>query len=401
MVSCSDIRRAADLINDHIIRTPLVYSPTFSDMSGVNVYLKLETLQRAGSFKIRGAMNKVLLHKAEIGTSGVITASAGNHAQGVALAAHTAGIPATIVMPEGVPISKQEAVQGYGAEIITSGKDLQESVRHAKELGKRGQLFIHPFDDPEVIAGQGTIALEIFEDIRDPDVIIAPVGGGGLISGIAVGAKELNPGIRMIGVQAAACPAAYNAYYSGEDREFGVGRSIADGILVKYVGTLTLPLLRKNVDEMVLVKEDQIADAMFLLLERKKVVAEGAGAAPLAALLSGALSISPDSNVVLVISGGNVDGALLSRILRRGLLKSGRIMRISVYLEDIPGSLANILNIIAHLGGNILQVNHVHSGQFLPVSMVQVDIELETRAHSHIAEIQRALIEKGYKLDLK
>jgi threonine dehydratase len=274
-------------------------------------------------------------------------------------------------------------------------------LEYAKELEQDGALFIHPYDDPEVIAGQGTIGLEIYQDLPEMDLIIAPVGGGGLLSGIAIAVKELSGSVQIIGVQAAACPAMYHAYYTGKRDTVTPESSIADGIVVKQPGEITLPLLRQNVDSMLLVSEAQIADAIRLLLERKKVIAEGAGATPLAALLSGSLTISKNDNIVLVISGGNVDNPLLERIIRQGLLKKGRIMRISVCIEDVPGSLVNLLEVIARSGGNILDINQVQAGPDLPLFTSRVDLEIETRGYDHMQEINNALEKAGYILRVR
>ncbi len=401
MITLADVSAAADRIREHIIRTPLIYSPTFSTVCDVPVYLKLETLQRAGSFKVRGAMNKVLMHREEIGPEGVVAASVGNHAQGVALAAQAAGVPATIVMPEGAPLSKQEATRHYGARVIIQGKNLQESLKHARELEAQGALFIHPYDDPEVIAGQGTIALEIHEDLPEADLIIAPVGGGGLISGIAIAARALFPSLQIIGVQAAACPSMYQAFYTGKVEEVHPEYSIADGIVVKRPGDITLSCVRQYVDSMILVQEDQIAAAVRLLLERKKVIAEGAGATPLAALLTGTIPVADRNAIVLVISGGNMDTTLLERILRQGLLEKGRIMRLSVCIDDVTGSLARLLGVIAQAGGNILDIHQAQGGRNLPLFTSRVDLEIETRGEDHVCEIRTTLEKEGYPLRLR
>ncbi|MDD1675778.1 MAG: threonine ammonia-lyase [Methanomicrobiales archaeon] len=398
MVTLADIQCAAERIDRHIIHTPLVFSPTFSSMCGAPVYLKLETMQRAGSFKVRGAMNKVLSCREDIGVQGVVTASGGNHAQGVAVAAQTANVSATVVMPETAPLSKQEASRHYGATVILHGKNLQESVTYARELEKEGALFIHPYDDVDVIAGQGTIALEIYQDLPDADLIIVPVGGGGLISGIALAAKETSGSVQVIGVQAAACPSVYRPFYTGKIEEFTPEPSIADGITVKQPGEITLALIRRYVDSLVLASEEDLAEAMRLLLERKKIIAEGAGAAPLAALLTGNIPVSKNNRIVLVISGGNVDNTLLERIIRQGLLKKGKIMRLSVCLDDVPGSLGNLLGLIAQVGGNIQNINQVRGGRDVPLFTARVDLEIDTRSPDHIREICRVLEGAGYRI---
>ncbi|MDH7594247.1 MAG: threonine ammonia-lyase [Methanomicrobiales archaeon] len=380
-----------------LIRTPLVFSPTFSSLTGSKVYLKLETLQLAGSFKVRGAAFRIIARREEIGPQGVIAASAGNHAQGVAVAARLAGVPATVVMPVNSSIAKQEAARGYGARVILYGTNLSESIGRAKELSKDGMTFIHPYDDPDVIAGQGTCGLEILEEIPKPDLVVVPVGGGGLISGIATAVKETHPACRIVGVQSARCPAMYRAI-KGEPPIDRTCRSIADGIVVKEPGRITLPIIRKYVDDLVLVDDDQIADAMFLLLERKRVVAEGAGAAPLAALLNGGIWHAEGSTIVLVISGGNVDSALLGRVIRQGQMKGGRILRLYAVLEDIPGELAKLLGIIATAQGNILYIHHMRGERDLPVTSIRMEIELETKGKEHGDKIIHALVSAGYSI---
>ncbi|MDD1700105.1 MAG: threonine ammonia-lyase [Methanoregula sp.] len=398
MVSLADIQSAEMRISQNIIHTPLVHSPTISEITGANVYLKLETLQKAGSFKVRGASNKILSHLIEIGDEGVIAASAGNHAQGVAVAAHSAGIPATIVMPEWSSLSKQEATREYGAQVILHGRTLEESIGKAQEIARKGRLFIHPYDDDEVIAGQGTIALEILSVLPKTDIIIVPIGGGGLIAGIATAAKAKKPDITIIGAQAKVCPSAIEALRHGTPFRIPGGDTIADGIRVAETGVETLPLIQHYVDQVVLASEEEIADAMLLLLERKHIIAEGAGAVPLAALLNGSVDIPPSSNVVLVISGGNVDSAQLFRVMRQSLARQGRIMRFSVMLADQPGELARLLAVIAEERGNILHIHHTQGESDMPVMMTRVSIELETRGWNHIEGFKKALSAKGYEI---
>jgi threonine dehydratase len=401
MITLEDVQEAAQLLQGRIIRTPLVYSPTFSRMSGAEVYLKLENLQKGGSFKIRGATYKILSRLDEIGPKGVVAASAGNHAQGVALAARGAGIPATIVMPQWASISKQEATKAYGAEVVLQGESLQESIQVAKELAREGRTFIHPYDDQEIITGQATIALEILQDLPDPNWILVPVGGGGLIGGIATAAKALRPQTKMVGVETTSCPSAYRSRQEGKIVTVEAGRSIADGISVKQVGEATFPIIQEMVDDIVLVEEDQIASAILALLERKKVLAEGAGAVALAALLNQKVPIQEGDKVVLVISGGNVDSPLLDRIIRQGLLRNGRIMRFSVCIDDVPGSLARLLNLVAGLGGNVLHIHHARGGKDLPIYAARVDLEVETRGPAHIEDMVGALKEHGYLIQLR
>jgi threonine dehydratase len=401
MITLSDVRQAREQIAPHIIRTPLVYSPTFSSMCGYEVYLKLETMQKAGSFKVRGAMNRILSCRNEIGGSGVIAASAGNHAQGVAVAARAAGVPVTVVMPVWASVSKQAAARSYGAAVILSGANLEESIRHAKDLAKDGMMYIPAFDDPGVIAGQGTVGLEILEDLPETDLVLVPIGGGGLIAGIAVAAQGIDPRVRIQGVQAAACPSAVEAVKAGGPVLVEAGATLADGIRVRQVGDLAFPIIRDLVEDIVLVEEEEIARAMFLLLERKRVIVEGAGAAPLAALLSGKVKARKGSRVVLVVSGGNVDTPLLDRVIHQGLVRNGRVLQAEVILEDVPGALARLLSVIATAGGNILQIHHMRGGRDLPVQAVRVALEVETRDEEHRREVVREVDKAGYLIQMR
>ncbi len=396
-ISAAEIRKAAGVIASRVIRTPLVYSPTFSRLAGFEVYLKLENLQATGSFKIRGATYKILKELDRIGNKGVVAASAGNHAQGVALAASRAGLPSTIVMPEWASISKQEATRGYGGEVVLEGQSLDDAIKRALELAKVGKTFIHPFDDPAIIAGQGSIGLEIMEQLPDADLIAVPVGGGGLVSGISVAAKSIKPGIRIIGVQAGACPSALKAVEAGKRITVEAFRSIADGITVKQIGGLPFDIISKEVDQIVLVDEDRIAEAVIMLLERKKILAEGAGAVCAAAVLSGAVKSPPDSKAVLVISGGNIDISLLDRVIRKGMSRNGRIMRFSVRLDDIPGALRKLLGVIADAKANVLQIYHNRGGADLSIHQTLVELEIETRNFEHISQIEATLDHAGYE----
>jgi threonine dehydratase len=400
MITLSEIREAREQIAPHIIRTPLVYSPTFSSMSGYEVSLKLETMQKAGSFKVRGAMNRILSRRNEIGKNGVVAASAGNHAQGVAVAARLAGVPATVVMPVWASVSKQAAARSYGAAVFLSGANLEESIRHAQDLAKGGMTYIPAFDDPEIIAGQGTVGLEILEDLPETDLILVPIGGGGLITGITVAAKGMDPRVRVWGVQAAACPSAVEAVKAGGPVLVEAGATLADGIRVRQVGDFAFPIIRDLVEEIVLVEEEEIARAMLLLLERKRVIAEGAGAAPLAALLSGKVKIRQGSRVVLVVSGGNVDTPLLDRVIHQGLVRNGRVLQAEVVLEDVPGALARLLSVIATAGGNILQIHHVRGGRDLRVQAVRVALEVETRDEEHRRGVVREVEKAGYQIQI-
>jgi threonine dehydratase len=397
MISAESIVEARDRIAPHILRTPLIYSPTFSEMTGARVYLKLENLQKAGSFKVRGATNKILCNIAVAKEHGVVAASAGNHAQGVAVAAGRAGVAATVVMPVWAAAAKQEATKGYGARVILSGITLEESVAHALSLARGGMLFIHPYDDEEVIAGQGTIGLEILEGLPETDRILVPVGGGGLIAGIATAVKAQKPSCTITGVQAMACPSAYEALRAKKPVCVLPKPTIADGIRVAQAGVLTLPVIHDRVDGIALVTEDAIAEAMLHLIERKKVIAEGAGATPLAALLGGAVKIEKDSTVVLVISGGNVDSPVLDRTIRRGLALQGKILACTVAPGDRPDSLAGLFSIVEREKGEILVLRHDARGGDLSHGDLRVYLEAATRGEDHSRAILSALANAGYK----
>jgi threonine dehydratase len=377
----------------------LAYSPTLSRLAEkFEVYLKLENLQATGSFKIRGATCKIFAELNRIGEGGVVAASAGNHAQGVAMAASRAGLRSTIVMPEWASISKQEATRSYGGEVILEGQSLDDSIRRALALAKEGRTFIHPFDDPLIIAGQGSIGLEIMEDLPDVDLVAVPIGGGGLISGIATAVKSLKPGVRIVGVQAGTCPSALEAVKAGTRVKVESFRSIADGITVKRVGRIPFEIIGKEVDEIVLAEEDGIAEAVIMLLEREKMLVEGAGAVCVAALLSGAIKASDGAKVALVISGGNIDISLLDRVIRKGLSRNGRVMRFTIYLDDVPGALMKLLDIIAAEKANVLQIYHRRGGADLSIHQSRVELEIETRNREHNRTIEAAIERAGYHM---
>ncbi|MFZ0726237.1 MAG: threonine ammonia-lyase [Desulfobacterales bacterium] len=396
MIPIAQFRQAAALIQDKILKTPLVNSPALSRMFGGEIYLKLENLQKTGSFKIRGATHKLLKCRDDIGAGGVVAASAGNHAQGVALAARQLGIPATIVMPEWVSISKEEATRMYGSRVIISGQSIGECLDEARRLSQQGLLFVHPFDDADVIAGQGSVGLEIFDQMPDAALVVVPVGGGGLISGIAAVARAVAADTQVIGVQTAVCPSAYDALMQGRITQVDGKSSIADGISVRQVGQLTFDIIKECVEELVLVEEEHIAAAILVLLEREKILAEGAGAAPLAALMNGAVGVPRGGKTVLVVSGGNVDSPLLGRIISQGLNKSGRVMRIHVRMADVPGSLARLLTLIADLKANVLHISHDRNLRGIPLYVTHVELEIETRGPAHVNEIETTLTRNGY-----
>ena len=401
MASIEQINQAADILQGVAFETPLVYSNYFSRRFAARIYLKLENLQRTGSFKFRGAYHKLAKSSDSLGPGGVVAASAGNHAQGVAHAAQLMGVASLILMPEWASISKQVATRSYGGQVILTGNSLGECLAEAQKLEAEGRTLIHPYDDEDIIAGQGTVGLEIVSQLPEVDAILVPVGGGGLIAGIAAAVKSLRPQTSVIGIQASACTSAPAALKQGKPVTVPANYSIADGITVKQVGQLPFEVMQKSVDQVVAVEEEEIATAMLELLERKKILAEGSGAVPLAALMGEQLSELRGRAVVLVISGGNVDTHLLGRILRKGLFKTNRIMRFSVRLRDVPGALAQLIKVIADCRGNILHVYHDRLGRHLPVELSRVELEVETRGPNHIEEILNALKANDYEVDAR
>jgi len=399
MVKIDKINQAAEILKDIAFETPLVYSNYLSRQFDAKVYLKLENLQKTGSFKFRGAYHKLAKIREALGPEGVVTASAGNHAQGVAHAAQLMSISSTIVMPEWASISKQTATRSYGGRVVLTGQSLKESLDQAHKLAAEGRAFIHPYDDEDIIAGQGTVGLEIVSQLPEVEKVLVPIGGGGLIAGISAAVKSLRPQASIIGVQAACCASAAAALSLGKPVTVPAEHSIADGISVKKLGQLTFAIIQKLVDSVVAVEEEDIAAAILELLERKKVLAEGSGAVPLAALMGDQLGSLRGQSVVLVISGGNVDTHLLGRILRKGLFKTSRIMKLSVQLRDVPGALADLLKVVADCRGNILHVFHDRLGRHLPVEFSRVELEIETRGSDHIEELLSALTGSGYKVD--
>jgi threonine dehydratase len=400
MISPSDIEKAYTVIRPHIVRTPIVYSQKLSELCGCRTLFKLENFQMTGSFKERGALNKLLNLSEVQKKKGVISASAGNHAQGVAYHCQRLGIRAQIVMPIGTPLIKMVSTQNYGARVILHGETVDDAYELALELSsKEGLTVIHPFQDPLVIAGQGTIAVEILDDelAKGVEAVICPIGGGGLISGIATYLKTINPAIAIIGVEANSCPAMKISLQYGHPIQLENASSLADGIAVKKVGQLNFEIVKKYVDELVTVEEDEIANAILLLLEAEKIVAEGAGAVPLAALLNHKVPLD-GKKVLSIISGGNIDVNILDKIIMRGLSVEGRITQLTVRLKDHPGSLTSVLEIIKRLKVNILDIIHHRFDSSAPFGYVDVSITLETKGHPHIQEIRQALEEGGYSI---
>lgn len=396
-VNYDQIKQARDRIGSIIRKTPLEYSGTFSEITKQEVYLKYENLQKTGSFKIRGALNKVITLNESLRKSGVITASAGNHAQGVAYAANSAGIVSTIVMPEGVPIAKLMAAKSYGARVVLQGQSYDEAYVAAERMQKEmGAAFIHAFNDPAIIAGQGTIGLEILDDLPDVETVVVPIGGGGLISGVALALKNVNPSIRIIGVQAEGAPGMKRAINAENIKELTSVSTIADGIAVKHPGELTFAIVKKLVDEIVLVNDEEIAQAILMMLERNKMLCEGAGAVGVAALLNG--RVQGNGKIAVIITGGNIDIHTLSIIIERGLIKAGRYVRLKTVLADKPGALQKFLEIIAQTKANVMSVNHDRILPGVPIAQAEIELNLETRDEEHISTIIKTLSEKGYWL---
>jgi threonine dehydratase len=395
-ISIEDVRAAAKRVYALAVRTPLIRNQPLTDVLGARTYLKAEILQRTGSFKVRGATNRLAVLADAEKHAGVITASAGNHAQGVALAAATLGIPCTIVMPREASLAKVQATRSYGVEVVLEGGDYAEAAEHARLLaGESGRTFIPAFNDPLVIAGQGTIALEIIDDLPDVGQVVVPVGGGGLAAGVALAVKSLRPGCRVIGVQVESAPAAYHSYHSGAVEQHKVESTIADGIAVGAPGDWTLPVLRECLDGIVLVDDEAVASAMLFLAERCKLVVEGAGATGVAALLKGV--VQPVENTVAILSGGNIDIHLLHEVIEHGLSLAGRFLSMTLTLPDRPGQLARVLNAIAEARGNVLTIDHRRTGPDLPLYVVEIALVLETRDAGHGEEIVAALCALGYR----
>jgi threonine dehydratase len=398
-LTLQDIHRAQSTIAQLVHETPLFPTHSLGQLADCHLFLKAENLQRAGSFKIRGATNKIAHLSPALRANGVVAASAGNHAQGVALAARTFGIPCTIVMPAAASIPKVEATRGYGATVILQGKDYAQAQRHAQRvMRERNLTFIHGFDDPAVIAGQGTIGLELLKQMEDVDIVVVPVGGGGLIGGIALAMKETRPGVTVVGVQARASAAFVDSYQAHRRLTVTGAHTIADGIAIGRPGELTFPLVTRYVDDMVVVDEEGITQAMVLLLERCKLLVEGAGAVGLAAVLGGKIRVA-GKNVVVVLSGGNVDPNLVARVLEHGLAHAGRYLVLRLLLEDRPGQLSRLLSIVARAQVNVLDISQLRHGPSVPLGHVEVQLTLETRNWAHDQEVRERLREAGYALE--
>jgi threonine dehydratase len=396
MLTISEVRAARERIADGILRTPCPPASGLHGIAPCRVHVKLESLQRTGSFKDRGSLNRLLDLTPAERASGVVTASAGNHAQAVAYHCARLGIPATVVMPEGTPLVKVTNTRRFGARIFFRGTTLSDATDEVRRLESEEALtVVHAFDDDRVIAGQGTVGLEMIEQVPDITVAVVPIGGGGLISGIAIALRDARPDVRIVGVEADVAASALASRHARRVIRIETSETIADGIATKQIGERTFPIIEKLVDEIVTVTEEETAAAVHTLLERQKLVAEGAGAVPLAALMSGRVAVSEGDTAVLVVSGGNIDVNLISRIIDRGLLRDGRLARLMIKVRDRPGNLARLADCVARTGANVLDIAHRRAFADIRVGDVEIVMHLETRGREHVEEIIGALEREG------
>ena len=396
MITLANVQAALERIRPSIYLSPCTMSVTFSQLTGNSIYLKLDNLQRTGAFKERGALNKLLTMSAQEREQGVIAASAGNHAQGLAYHAGRRGIKAQICMPLTTPLIKVSATKSYGAEVILHGANYDDACEEAIRRGEQQHLtFIHPFDDAAVIAGQGTLGLEMLQQHPAIEAVVVPIGGGGLIGGIACAIKETNPKVQIIGVQTARLPSMKAAVAAGKPVTLPAAATVADGIAVRRAGDRTLPLVQKYVDDIVTVDEEEIANAVLLLLEREKTMAEGAGAAAIAALINRKIHMA-GKKIAVLVCGGNMDVTLLSRIIERGLVKDGRLVRLRVHLPDYPGALHRLTGILADHRANIVETSYDRAYYGVNLGETAIDITMETRGPDQIAELLSALVAAGY-----
>jgi len=399
MIQLSDVQTALGRIRADIRVSPCPRSETFSAVTGNSIYLKMDNQQRTGAFKERGALNRILSLSSDERARGVIAASAGNHAQGVSYHAGRHGVRARIVMPLPTPLTKVSATRAYGAEVVLHGTNYDEAYENAMELSQQDSLvLIHAFDDESVIAGQGTLGLEILQQHPDIEVIVSPIGGGGLIGGVACAVKESRPSVKVYGVQPARIPSMKAAIAAGKPVTLDSAKTIADGIAVRRAGDYTLPLVQKYVDDIVTVEEEEIANAILLLLEREKTLAEGAGAAAIAAVLNRKIQLQ-NKRVAVLVCGGNIDVTLLSRIIERGLVKDGRLVRLRVHLPDYPGALHRLTGILADHRANIVETSYDRAYHGVNLGDTAIDITMETRGPQHITELISALAGAGYTHD--
>lgn len=399
MLTLEKIYHAQKVLKDAMRETNVIHSHVLSSSCGYDIYLKPENLQRTGSFKVRGAYYKISQLSDDEKARGVIACSAGNHAQGVAIASKKFGIQAKICMPDGAPISKVEATKGYGAEVILVPGVYDDAHNEAERLKEQyGHTFIHPFDDEDVIAGQGTVGVEILEELKDVDVIVVPVGGGGLIAGVAFAVKMLKPSVKIYGVQAAGAPSMVNSFHDGKIETLPSVSTIADGIAVKSPGSLTFELCSKYVEDIVSVTDDQISAAILSLIEKQKMIAEGAGAVSLAAVMFNKIPDLKDKKVCCIISGGNIDVTILSKVINRGLIMTGRCFNLTLELHDKPGQLAEVTSIIARCGGNVTGALHERENAGTEINGCYWRLVIETRNLEHIEKIKNCLKSNGYKI---
>jgi len=401
MLSLADVERARERVQETSRHTPMEYSHTLSAMSGAEVHCKLELFQRTGSFKIRGATNRIATLDAADREGGVVTASAGNHAQGVALAASRTGVDSTIVMPEQAPISKVQATENYGGRVILHGRDYDAAAERAHTIEREeGRTYVHAFDDPMVMAGQGTIGLEIADDLPTVETVVVPIGGGGLISGVATALTQLDSDVRVVGVQAEGAASAAASLAKGSIVERDAVETIADGIATRRVGDRTFEVIKERVDEVVTVSDGEIAVAVTTLLERSKMLTEGAGAVPVAALLSNAFDYDEGEVIVPVLSGANIDLNDLTTVIMRGLVETGRYLRIRTVLEDRPGTLDRLLDVLTENKANIYAIEHDRTSRKLAMNDAEVELDLETRGHDHVESVIMALEDAGYEVEV-
>lgn len=396
MSKIQDFITAKEKLSKVLLKTSLIQSPIFSKEAGNEVYIKPENLQKTGSFKIRGAYNKITNLSDEEKKKGVIASSAGNHAQGVAYGAKESGIKAVIVMPKSTPLIKVESTKQYGAEVVLHGDVYDDAFKKAKELEeKEGYIFVHPFDDEDVIYGQGTIALEILEELPETDIILVPIGGGGLISGIACAAKILKPEIKIIGVEPDGAASAYEAIKEDKVVELKEANTIADGTAVKKIGNITFEYIKKYVDEIITVSDYELMEAFLLLVEKHKIIAENSGILSLAALKK---LKEKNKKVVSVVSGGNIDVLMISSMISKGLIRRDRIFNFSVNIPDKPGELAKVVDLIAQQGANVVKLEHNQFKNLSRFKDIELQITVETNGSEHIQKLTQAFEEKGYEI---
>ena len=401
MIGLDDVLDAEPRVRETSRHTPVEYSTTFSEMTGAEVHLKMEHRQRTGSFKIRGATNRIATLSESARDAGVVTASAGNHAQGVALAASREGVDATVVMPENAPFAKVKATRDYGADVVLHGVDYDEAAERAHEIEReQGRTYVHAFDDPMIMAGQGTLGLEIARDLPTVDTVAVAVGGGGLISGTATALKGLLDEVRVVGVQAEGAASAARSLRKGSIERLDGVDTIADGIAARSVGHETFPIIQERVDEVVTVSDDDIAMAVTHLLERTKSLVEGAGAVGLAAMLVDAFDYDDGEVVVPALCGGNIDMNVLTTVLTRGLIQTGRYLQIRTVLKDRPGALESFLEILADHRANILAVDHDRASRDVQMNAAEVELDVETRGSDHVERLLAALREAGYEVEV-